>query len=106
MVSEVQGDVDADHQEVQKVEVDDVVVVIEEFMDQAREVADFDDKHEEQTFALSRTRYIGFIDTRRPGGSETDQHNSFENTHVFVLSNDIFNVRRDASCLRKMKMVS
>jgi hypothetical protein len=78
-VTEVEGDVDHHHRDVQIIEIiRQIEVAFDSLRRDAAEIAEADEQHEKQAFAFSRPCAQRAYDRERPGDAEGDYHRGFE----------------------------
>ena len=90
LVLEIQNQVERNEAEVQHIEPDDVIdLVVDELVDDAEDIAQQDEAHENGTLALGDLRPQRLGDADRPTDGEAEKEKDFEDFHWwFVLCGD------------------
>ena len=83
-ITPVEDEVDGDEAEEDEVHPDHPVVIVKRLVDDAENVAEFDEDHEEQALPLGGFRPDRLENRERPGKPEAEQHQKFENTHDLI----------------------
>ena len=82
LVLEIQNQVERHEAEVQHIEPDDVIdLVVDELIDDAEDVAQQDESHENGTLALGDLRPQCLGDADRPTDGEAEKKKDFEDFH-------------------------
>lgn len=81
-IAKIEEKIYRDHEQVQYIKVDYLIVLVKEFVQNAGDIAEDQNDKKERAFSFYRPGYIRFVDGERPGGSKTKEHKSFKDTHI------------------------